>query len=109
MNGVITRDSLQAVIDSHEWQWRQRLMEYILPRLNCSQDEKVTLFDMIWAAIDQGQDEGIANAIDLVSRLKIGAPEARDARIISIVEDSLVELRKRNAQTADEILSDKEG
>ena len=96
--------TMQSVIESHAWQWRQRMMEYILPRLNCSPEEKQTVFDMIWAAVDQGRDEGMADAVYLVSRVKIGATTARDRHVIGIVEKSLAELKRRNAKSADAAL-----
>lgn len=99
---------LQSVIDGQAWQWRQRLIEYIAPRLNCSDDEKLTVFDMIWAAVGAGHDEGMADAVDLVSRLKLGGISASDMRVVFIIEQALAELRRRNAKSADELLIDKE-
>lgn len=91
---------MQTFLDSHNGQWRKRLLEFVIPRLIGSEADKEVVLEMIFGAVHQGHDEGVADAALIIASMKAKVTDARAIQVLGIAENALSELRRRNARDA---------
>lgn len=83
--------------NSQSVKWRMRLVEWIVPRLSGSDEEKKVAVDMITNSVAEATYEGIADAADMVERMANEVPGER-GDTLAVAAKALRLLAQKNRQ-----------
>jgi hypothetical protein len=87
----------RALLESHQMQWRERLVRFLLPRLAGTTSDKETALVMVLAALEQAHAEGLSDAIYVIESVTAGLDEQHhDRRALTIMGNQLKTLKQMN-------------
>jgi uncharacterized protein (DUF2164 family) len=72
--------------------WRERMIHWLVPRLNGDVQDKEQFLEMFSAAMSEAHNEGVNDAAEVVRRIRAKHP----TRELEVAEKALVELERRN-------------
>jgi glycyl-tRNA synthetase beta subunit len=94
-----------TAIDPHRIEWRQRLIEFLLPRISGATKDKETAFDMINAAVHQSHEEGVLDCAFVLQRLAEATTGERQSAF-KIAEKAIRSLAEANSKDFERRLVD---
>jgi hypothetical protein len=84
-------------IPPHRMEWRARLIDFLLPRLTGTAQEKELVLDMVFASLSEAHNEGIKDCSDFAGDLADKFTGDRQF-VLRTIQKRLLQLHDLNAE-----------
>jgi hypothetical protein len=88
----------REILNSQPWQWRERLIKFLIPRLSGDEAHREQSLEMVMASLHEAHHDGIRDCALLIKQLADHTSGDRQF-VLRTAEKALNELLRRNMQS----------